>query len=191
MLRNLARRLHCRGCLASQRSDQLDHEGGNMMKSTKQLGFTLIELMIVVAIIGILAAVALPAYDDYTKRAKISEAILAATQCRTTITEWFQVGKALPTTENQFGCENLSPQSQYVSEVHTHPTGAIHPVLRNIGPGIDGERFALWPVKQDGSMYVSTDLPATIFAWKCGTPDDGVFPMRLLPGSCRGAEASY
>ena len=131
------------------------------MKSTRQFGFTLVELMIVVAIIGILAAVALPAYDDYTKKAKISEAILAASN-RTTITEWFQTGKALPTAENQFGCENLTPQSKYVSEVHTHPTGAIHPVLQNIGPGIDGERFALWPVKADGSMYVSADLPATI-----------------------------
>ena len=64
-------------------------------------------------------------------------------------------------------------------------SGAIHPVLQNIGPGIDGERFALWPVKADGSMYVDADLPATIYAWKCGTPTDGVFPMRLLPGSCR------
>ena len=60
------------------------------MKRSMQKGFTLIELMIVVAIIGILAAVALPAYQDYTKRAKISEVILAASACRTSITEVFQ-----------------------------------------------------------------------------------------------------
>jgi type IV pilus assembly protein PilA len=161
------------------------------LKTTTQRGFTLIELMIVVAIIGILAAVALPAYDDYTKKAKISEAVLAASQCRTTITEWFQVGRALPADENMFGCEHLTPQSRYVAQVHTHPSGAIHPVLQNIGPGIDGERFALWPVKADGNMYANADLPATIYAWRCGSPSDGVFPMRLLPASCRAAEGSY
>ena len=57
-----------------------------------QKGFTLIELMIVVAIIGILAAVALPAYQDYTIRAKLSEVMLALSACRTSITEVYQSG---------------------------------------------------------------------------------------------------
>jgi type IV pilus assembly protein PilA len=61
--------------------------GGNQMKRQIQKGFTLIELMIVVAIIGILAAVALPAYQDYTVRARVTEVILSASTCRTSITE--------------------------------------------------------------------------------------------------------
>ena len=63
---------------------------------TLQKGFTLIELMIVVAIIGILAAVALPAYQDYTIRARMSEVILAMSACRTSITEVYQSGGSAP-----------------------------------------------------------------------------------------------
>ncbi|WP_104492373.1 pilin [Acinetobacter indicus] len=71
--------------------------------NTVQKGFTLIELMIVVAIIGILAAVALPAYQDYTVRAKASEGILAASSCRTAVTEAIQNG-TIP-AEGKWGCE--------------------------------------------------------------------------------------
>ena len=88
-------------------------------------------------------------------------------------------------------CRESQHSSAVNAEVHPHPSGAIHPVVRNVAAGIDGERFALWPIKQDGSYYVDADLPTQIYEWRCGSPTDGNFPIKYLPGSCRGAESSY
>ena len=94
------------------------------MKRVQQ-GFTLIELMIVVAIIGILAAVALPAYQDYTIRARVSEAILATSQCRTAIAEIYQIGR----------CRH-DDRRQRLGLRRRHPTDAVRRVDR--APSADG-----------------------------------------------------
>src|SRR5260221_12428020 len=81
--------------------------------------------MIVVAIIGILAAVALPAYQDYTIRAKMSEVILAMSSCRTSITEVYQSGPTTAPSANGWGCEILtaSQVTKYVNGVTTTVNG--------------------------------------------------------------------
>src|SRR5437867_11777599 len=93
---------------------------------TLQKGFTLIELMIVVAIIGILAAVALPAYQDYTIRAKMPEVILGMSACRTSITEVYQSGPAVAPVVKGCGCERGATQAtKYAAGIGTSVNGAV------------------------------------------------------------------
>src|SRR5688500_14052483 len=87
-----------------------------------QQGFTLIEPMIDVAILGILAAVALPAYQDYTVRAKVSEAMIAASACKTGVSEFIQANNAFPADANQAGC---AATSKYVSGITVGALGLI------------------------------------------------------------------
>jgi type IV pilus assembly protein PilA len=156
------------------------------MTKQVQKGFTLIELMIVVAIIGILAAIALPAYQSYTARAKVSELILAASACRTTITEAIQSGNtggSAPGVDS-WGCgEGSSASSQYVAQVHTSATGVITVTAQGITGAVNGQTLTLTPTKDTGGTLFSfpTDYGQSVFAWKCA----GSVPPQYRPGSCK------
>jgi type IV pilus assembly protein PilA len=164
------------------------------MTKTAQKGFTLIELMIVVAIIGILAAIALPAYQDYTKRAKMSEVVLAASACRTTITEVYQSSSSSlnPPGADGWGCENTlaTGASKYVTAVHTTKDGVVQVTATGIdSTQIDTKLVTLTPYKTAATKIAEGDLGngAAVYKWVCGDPADGTtVPKKFLPGSCRG-----
>jgi type IV pilus assembly protein PilA len=131
-----------------------------------QKGFTLIELMIVVAIIGILAAVALPAYQDYTVRAKVSEVILAASSGKVPVAEFFQTYNRLPGTTSVA----LSNQtSKYVSGL-SWDGAKIIATSQNLGTGITGT-IEMTPADAGGG----------VLNWTCG----GSIAAKYRPASCK------
>jgi type IV pilus assembly protein PilA len=152
-----------------------------------QQGFTLIELMIVVAIIGILAAVALPAYQDYTVRAKMSEVLLAMSACRTSITEVYQTGGTPPGGSN-WGCE-ATGTSKYVASIATDDNGMVTATVTGISADVNGSVVTLVPLA-DGSTAATTadNMGQGLFGWRCGATADGTsVSAKFLPGSCRGS----
>ena len=161
------------------------------MKRSLQKGFTLIELMIVVAIIGILAAVALPAYQDYTIRAKMSEPVLALSGCRTSVQELIEgtTAAALPAADAEtWGCPiGASAETKFVDELHVATTGIITAKVQNIGGVVDTKVVSLAPMKDDTTVFTNGDVRVKVFRWRCGATADGTtVSTKYLPSSCRG-----
>ncbi|HEZ4440456.1 TPA: pilin [Neisseria meningitidis] len=161
--------------------------------NTLQKGFTLIELMIVIAIVGILAAVALPAYQDYTARAQVSEAILLAEGQKSAVTEYYLNHGEWPANNSSAGVATSSKiKGKYVQSVEVK-NGVVTATMAssNVNNEIKGKKLSLWAKRQDGSVK-----------WFCGQPvtrtanDDGVtadaaaangkkIDTKHLPSTCR------
>ncbi|HEZ5265385.1 TPA: pilin [Neisseria meningitidis] len=129
--------------------------------NTLQKGFTLIELMIVIAIVGILAAVALPAYQDYTARAQVSEAILLAEGQKSAVTEYYLNHGKWPDGNSNAGVASSSTiKGKYVEKVEV-AKGVITATMLSTGVNneIQGKKLSLWAKRQNGSVK-----------WFCGQP---------------------
>ena len=143
------------------------------MKRSMQKGFTLIELMIVVAIIGILAAVALPAYQDYTVRAKVSEVILAASSAKVAVAEAAQAGGSMGAIT-----QVTSQTSKYVSNVTYASSDASNGIITATAQGdskIQGKTVQFAGVLQANGQVV----------WTCAAGASSAMDSKYLPASCK------
>jgi len=159
-----------------------------------QKGFTLIELMVVIAIIGVLAAVALPAYSSYTIKAKVAEVVLAASTCRAAVTETYAFATVIPAA-NDFGCDELPAAStppatlegltKYVTMVRTDEDGVVIVTADHAALGISAGTITLTPWYNNAGTITLLDDSKTgkaVSKWVCGSTGGMV---SYAPASCR------
>ena len=143
------------------------------MKKVQQ-GFTLIELMIVVAIIGILAAIAIPAYQDYITRSKVTELVTAGSACKNSVAEYYQSLNTLPASNGEAGCTDVD--TQYISSL-TVTSGEITVAGKTGGTAL--------PATASGE-YVLTPTPNAntdgVLDWSCSA---STILSKYLPANCR------
>ncbi len=148
-----------------------------------QKGFTLIELMIVIAIVGILAAVALPAYQDYTVRAKVSEGLAKAAEAKTTIAEYFVARAAFPVDADAAGISTDVGtdlvKSLLMGTWDVNDGGELTIVMNeaNLGGSTSGTANSF-------VLSVADTINGTVI-WKCKVASTNGLPSKYLPASCR------
>ena len=158
-----------------------------MGKKSAQAGLTIVELIIVTAIIGILASILMPSVRGYQARAKVSEAILALGSCRNAITDIYLSGSDIPAADS-WGCEAEKP-SRFVERIRVTDEGTVRLTLGNeIGDGrLAIHDITLIPLNGVGNPMSENDLGTPVRRWRCGAAADGTdVKPDFLPGSCRG-----
>lgn len=135
----------------------------------KQQGFTLIELMIVVAIIGILAAIAIPAYQDYIIRSKVTELVTAADACKTSVAEYYQSQNAFPADITVAGCRATG--TDFMTSLGYD--GTTHAITATGSAAVKSTNIVLTPSENSGGLK-----------WACSTQDDA--HKKYVPANCRG-----
>ena len=156
-----------------------------------QKGFTLIELMIVIAIIGILAVIALPAYQDYTGRAQVSEAITLMEGQKSAVVEYYADKGKWPTKNTDAGiADSTDIKGKYVASVEVGTDGALTATMKSsdVNNDIKGKTVTLKPetaAAGGGAAAGGAAASAGSFLWKCVKGTTNPVPEKFLPSSCR------
>jgi len=151
----------------------------------RQAGFTIVEVMIIVTIIGVLAALTLPSVRANAVRVKMAEALLAFAPCRAAVTEIYEGGND-PPADGVWGCEINQDASKFVDQVKVDEIGKITISLHGFAdPRLDTMDLTMQPLDNTGSIMSGNGAP--VRRWRCGSAGDGTqVAIQYLPGTCRG-----
>ena len=155
----------------------------------QQSGFTVVELIITTCIVAVLASVAIASMRDYSRRAKMSEIVMAGSNCKSAVSEIYPVRSDEP-DPGSWGCEQSAGNTTYVGSVQTSSTGRIRITIRNVDPWINGRHIFLVPARSDGlTALTADDFGSSVRGWICGS--DYPLVLNSLPSSCRADVTTY
>ena len=160
---------------------QTDHHRKKMLMKSVQKGFTLIELMIVIAIIGILAAVAVPQYQNYTARAQIAEALSLAGSLKTSLSEFYASKGVWPADMAAAGMDSATSTPNVVSSIDfttADTVATITVVIREtVASGIGAS--------DNNQLNLTGTVGDSGISWACSAPSSNGVPSQYLPANCR------
>jgi type IV pilus assembly protein PilA len=149
-----------------------------------QAGFTIVELIVALAITAVLASIAIAQMRDFTRRAKITELVTAVSKCRTAVSENYLTLERAPEA-GTWGCESATPMSPYSGALQTSVDGAVRVSIANLDGLVNGQYVYLVPMHDDGStpMNTTADLGRPVRQWACGS--DWLPVRNSLPSTCQ------
>ena len=161
-------------------------------RKRQQLGLTIVELVIVMCILAVLSSIAISRMGDFTRRARISEVIMAAGFCKSMVSESYPTLDFTPAAGG-WGCNEgqMTNATKYAGVVHTSPEGIIRITIQNLDNAVNGQHVFLVPAKADGITPMTTpnDLGNGVRSWICGS--DFSIVRNALPANCRADTLTY